>query len=588
MNPDRDLKGKKEGDDLFLIDAVGPFFRGYNRRTINWSKIPFAHLKLEGPGAESQWAGVREDLDTFCSQVASLGFNAVSLDDVTHLAEHSAYELDVRARILRWRSEFRRCFAIAESHGLSVYLTMDVFSATPSVRAHLESTRRSIDDFLADLLTQFLSDFPEVAGVIVRIGESDGKDVKDDFRSELYLTEPEQVNRFLKRLLPVFEEAGRTLIFRTWTVGAHRVGDLMWHGKTFERVLRDVEDSPALIVSMKYGESDFFRYLPLSRNFFRTRCAKIVELQTKREYEGCGEYPSFTGWEYERYARELAHASNLRGIMVWCQTGGWVPFRRLAFLGSGSVWTELSTFVTIRVFKEKKLVEDAVRQFAQTRGLPNENALLELLRLSDDVIRELLYFEDFARHPLFFRRVRIPPMLSVYWHNVFVNHSVKKVLSYFVHNKAASLSAARVSLDKLTQMKTLAQACAMPECDIEYMHDTFQLLALAREYYLLPFTPEIEQRLRIAKKAYKAKYPKDGTRFRYRIKLNFQPFWFKARHIGLAFSVLMRNRSSYRWVDRFFTLHVLSLIYRIIAKRRPHWIPEFARESAMGVDTVFR
>jgi hypothetical protein len=137
-------------------------------------------------------------------------------------------------------------------------------------------------------------------------------------------------------------------------------------------------------------------------------------------------------------------------------------------------------------------------------------------------------------------------------------------------------------------MKTLAQACAMPECDIEYMHDTFQLLALAREYYLLPFTPEIEQRLRIAKKAYKAKYPKDGTRFRYRIKLNFQPFWFKARHIGLAFSVLMRNRSSYRWVDRFFTLHVLSLIYRIIAKRRPHWIPEFARESAMGVDTVFR
>lgn len=33
--------------NLFLIDAIGPFFRGYERRTINWSKIPFDHLKLE-------------------------------------------------------------------------------------------------------------------------------------------------------------------------------------------------------------------------------------------------------------------------------------------------------------------------------------------------------------------------------------------------------------------------------------------------------------------------------------------------------------------------------------------------------------
>ena len=573
---------------LFLIDAIGPFFRGYQRRTINWSKIPFSHLKLEGEESVAQWARIREDLDTFCGKVASMGFNAISLDDVTHLAEHAVYELDVRARILRWRAEFRRCFEIAQRHGVRVFVTMDVFSATPAVRDHLEKTHVSIDDFLSALLADFLRDFPEVAGVIVRIGESDGKDVRDDFRSELYLKEPEQVNRFLKRLLPVFEKAGRLLIFRTWTVGAHRVGDLMWHGGTFERVLRGVEDSPALIVSMKYGESDFFRYLPLSRNFFRTRCAKIVELQTRREYEGCGEYPSFTGWEYERYARELADAKNLRGIMVWCQTGGWVPFRRLAFLDEAAVWTELNTFVTLKIFKERQLVEEAVREFATERGLPSWQSLLELLRLSDDVIRELLYVEEFARNPLFFRRVRIPPMLSVYWHNVFVNHSVKKMLRYFVQNPGSCMSAARVAMEKLVQMKVLAAEAGLPVSDIEYMEDTFRLLSLARDYYFLPFTPEIEQALRAAKKAYKAKYPKGGERSRYRIKLNFQPFWFQIRHIGLAISVLMRDRSSYRWVDRLFTLHVLSLVYRVIAKRRPHWIPEFARESAMGVETVFR
>ena len=573
---------------LFLIDAIGPFFRGYARRTINWSKIPFDHLKLDGPEHEAQWAGIRGELDTFCAKAAALGFNAVSLDDVTHLADHAWHELDTRARIVKWRAEFRRCFEVVRKHGLQIYLTMDVFSTTPSVREQLAKLRRSVESFLSEQIDAFLEDFPEVAGVIMRIGESDGVDVQHEFRSELYLKKPEQVNRFLRALLPVFEKRGRKLIFRTWTVGAYRIGDLMWHRGTFASVLKGVEDSPALIVSMKYGESDFFRYLPLNRNFFRTKVAKIIELQTRREYEGCGEYPSFTGWEYERYARELEQAENMAGIMVWCQTGGWVPFRRLAFLDASAVWTELNTFVTLRLFQRGQLVEEAVRDFANERSLPNWRALLELLRLSDDVIRELLYVEEFARQKLFFRRVRLPPMLQVYWHNIFISHSVKKVLNHFVQDKEGCRRAATLSLQKLEQMKQLAAECAMPVEDIEFMADTFQLLALARDYCLTPFTPEMEERIRAAKRAYKAKYPKKGPRHRYRIKTHFQPFWLKARYLGWALAVLMRRQRGYRVIDRLVTLNALSMIYRVIAKRRPHWIPGFAKESAMGVDTVFR
>ncbi|HSJ01513.1 MAG TPA: hypothetical protein VK956_03630, partial [Verrucomicrobium sp.] len=395
--------------NLFLIDAIGPFFRGYPRRTINWSKIPFDHLKLEGAESDAQWAQILADLDVFCQKAAAMGYNAVSLDDATHLADHPWYELDARASIARWREKFRPCFDVVRRHGLQIYLTMDVFSSTPAVREQIARLRWTVEDFLAALMDGFLTDFPEVAGVILRIGESDAPDVQGEFRSELYLKKPEQVNRFLKTLLPVFEKHARKLIFRTWTVGAYRIGDLMWHRGTFVKVLKGVEDSPSLIVSMKYGESDFFRYLPLNKNFFRTRVRKIIELQTRREYEGCGEYPSFTGWEYERYARELDQAENLVGLMVWCQTGGWVPFRRLALLEERAVWTELNTFVTLRVFKDRQLVEEAVRDFAQARDCPNWRSLLELLRLSDDVIRELLYVEEFARQKLFFRRVRIPP-----------------------------------------------------------------------------------------------------------------------------------------------------------------------------------
>ena len=573
---------------LHLIDAIGPFFRGHDVRTINWSKIPWQNLpKTRDAAAEAWWVQVRDDLTKFADQAAAWGFNAVSLDDVTHLADHAWLEPELRERIALYREEFTRCFAIFTERGLAVHLTMDVMTYTPELRRRMTEAKRSVNDYLAELLDGFFVSFPQVAGIIVRIGESDGKGVHDEFRSELVIQKPAQARRLLLDLLPVCEKHARRLIFRTWTVGAYRIGDLMWHRRTFASVFEGLQ-SPALVISMKYGESDFFRYLPLNRNFFRTSIPKIVELQTRREYEGCGEYPSFTGWEYERYARELKHADNVIGCMVWCQTGGWVPFRRIALIDSEAIWIDLNTFVTLRIMKDGWVVEDAVRAFAQERGLGDANALIELLRYSDEVVRELLYVEEFAQQKLFFRRVRIPPMLQVYWGNIFINHSVKKLLRYFVHEPEAALHSAARCMGRLEQMIALAPRAGVPVADLEYMRDTFGLLALAREYNFTEFTPEIETRLREAKRAYKVKYPKRGLRARYRIKMGFQPFWLHRRYIGWAVELLMRRRRGYRIIDRLLILHVLSMIYRVIALRKPHWIPGFAKESAMGVDVVFR
>ncbi len=569
---------------LYLIDAIGPFFRGYDRRTINWSKIPWEYVGHQGI---SWWEGVCSELKTLADKAAHWGFNAASIDDVTHLADHEWLEPEVRHRISRYRAEMRRCFQVLQRSGLAVHVTMDVFSATPGLLQQLRDHQTDPNTYLVELLDAFFSDFPEVQGVIVRIGESDGKDVRDDFHSQLVIKTPAQARAFLMALLPVFEKHGRRLIFRTWTVGAYPIGDLMWHRGTFADVFEGIQ-STALVVSMKYGESDFFRYLPLNRNFFRTPLAKIVELQTRREYEGCGEYPSFVGWLYERYIRELSQAENLVGCMVWCQTGGWVPFRRLAFLDQEAVWTDMNTFVTIKIFKHAWLVEDAVRAFVRERALRDADAALELLRLSDECIRELLYVEEFAQQKLFFRRVRIPPILQVYWANIFVNHSIKKVLAYFVRDADAALRSGQRCLDNLERMIPLAESAGLPVPDILYMRDTFQLLALSREYYFASDAPDIEERLRAAKSAYKARYPKRGRHARYRVKLDFKPFLLNPRHLGWAIQFFMRRRRGYRVVDRLIVLSVLSVIYRFIALRKPHWVPGFAKKSAMGVDVVFR
>ena len=569
--------------ELFLIDAIGPFFRGYRRKRINWSKIPFDHLSTEGPRRKAQFARIRKDMGEFASRVSSIGYNAVTLDDLAHLADHEWYEDEIRGRIQAFQAEFRKLFGILRGHGLGIYITTDVMFYSPALKSRFGRSPADAMDFLCALIDTFLSDFPEVDGIVMRIGESDGLDVDGDFKSELHFKSAAEVNRALKRLLPIFEKHRKRLIFRTWTVGAHRIGDLMWHRGTFARVLKDI-DSPSFVVAMKYGESDFFRFLPLNENFFRTGVPKIIELQAKREYEGCGEYPSFIGWDYQKYAEQLGQASNMLGISLWCQTGGWTPFRRLAYVGKGSIWTELNAYATISIFKYRRSVEDILREYADGDAYPK---LLEFFELDDEVVKELLYVREFAEQKLFFRRVRIPPLINVYWNTIFINHSMRKLMRHFVKDTDACVRQGFEALAKLKRMKRLATELDLPVKDVVYMKRTFEILALARRYYFQPFDEDISRRLVKAKKKYKKTYPK-SARARYVIRLDFEPFRVRRRFIGWMTAIALRRRRRYRLIDHVFTIHLLAVVYRVVSTRRAHWIPEFARKSAMGIDTVFR
>jgi hypothetical protein len=569
---------------LYLIDAIGPFFPGYDRFRINWSKLPWMRYQGLAPAELAEaFVPVRRDMATFCRNVAAIGYNGVTLDDVPHLADHEYYETPIRERIARYRDEFHELFRIIQGEGLHVYLTMDIMTFTAGLEAKLGRNARRQRLFLVDLLDRFFGEFPEVAGVVLRIGESDGMDIEEDFKSRLVLKNPAMVNRCLKAILPIFEKHRRRCIFRTWTVGAHEVGDLIWHDATLEKTVSGIT-SPALVLSMKYGESDFFRYLSLNRNFFVSEIPKIVELQTRREYEGCGEYPSFVGGDYEQLAIELREAPNVVGISVWCQTGGWTPFRRLAFIDDHSIWTEINTFVTLRLFKHGELVEEAISHLPK---VDNQAALIEFLRLSEEVVVQLLYLPEFARRRLYFRRVRIPPLLGVYWHHIFVAHSLKHMLEYFVEDGEACIRAGHAAMVKIKRMRMLALECHLPEEDIEYMEYTFGLIALAREYFFRPDDEEVRERLLRAKKSYKVRYPK-GSRFRYTVKLDFKPFTINARYIGWFFKYLVRKQPSYRIVDKIIGLRLLSLVYFVLKRSRPKMVPKIARKSAMGIDAVFK
>jgi hypothetical protein len=569
--------------ELFLIDAIGPFFRGYERMRVNWSKIPFMHLLDAGP---DDWDIIGNELRDFARQVSAQGYNAVTLDDLAHLAPHPLHEPEVADQIHFLRGKFAGFFDMLHGEfGLRVYLTTDVLPMTPALSAAMGDDPAELETYYLGLVRGILDDFPQLAGLILRIGESDGNDVRDPIRTRLHLRNAGEANRLLRVLLPEFERRGKDLIFRTWTVGAHRIGDLIWHRGTLEKTLEGL-DSPNLIVSMKHGESDFFRYLPLNRAFFRVKQRKLLELQARREYEGAGEYPSFIGWDCERFAQELSLTENVAGISVWCQTGGWHRFRRRAYLEADGrdIWIRLNTEAAITVFRHGKPADSAVENLL---GPEPAFAALELLDHADTVIRDLLYIRDFARQKLFFRRVRIPPLLHVYWDSLFINHGVRKVMGHFVSEPENALSGGEEAAALFPRMISLAREAGLPADDIEHMGDFFHLVLLARRYYFLPFDESVATRIREEKAAYKLRWPKEN-RQRYRIKVSFEPFPVTRRTLAMAAAFLLRRKRGYRWVDRVFILYLSGVVFRALRPRDPAAMPKFLRKSAMGVDTLFK
>jgi len=562
--------------DLRLVDGIGPFFPPVKRRRLNWSKIPFHDLPV-GEGSEEVWRQITQDLEDFAKAVVAAGFNAVTLDDVAHLTSHPWYEKTVGDRIDFFSVRFRGLIAILRREGLRVFMTSDVVTLSPGVAQKLGPSQGARRAFYLDVMRRFFHEFLEVEGVILRIGESDGLDVHDQLRSELHLRSAREANRFLKELLPLAGEFDRTVVLRTWTVGAHRIGDLIWRSGTLEKLVDGI-DSENFILSMKPGDSDFFRYLPLNDSFRRYSGRKILELQARPEYEGAGELPTFLGYEYEGYRNALKGVENFVGISVWCQTGGWHRFRRMSFLGKGSPWVELNAEVALALFAGDRSVDEILAE----RGLPSD-----FFRKLHLVIREGYYLPAFAQQRIFFRRVRIPPLLHVYWDTIFMIAPVRKLMRYFVHEREEILSRGRKVEQLLVELVAASDQVPFPHEDLEFLRDTMQMMALARRYYFESYSAELTEEIEQAKKVYKKRWPKGGERIRFRIRTDFSPSRLKRRTLSWGGRVMLRRRQAYRFLDYAFVLTLLGFAYRAFTRVKPDALPEFVRESAMGVDSLF-
>lgn len=569
-------------DELLIIDAIGPFFRHHKPKRVNWSKIPFSDLENDNGLKQKFLTTIEEDFRVFCRAATQQGYNAITLDDVAHLVNDAGYDDSLQQKIRQYRELFAKLIDIAGDFGLRVFFTMDVMFFNESLQQRFGQRTGRITEWLGEKLSGLFADFNQIAGIVMRFGEKDGLDVKGDFRSKLLLKNVKQTRTFLQRVLPIFEQNDRLLIFRTWSVGAYSIGDLIWNPKTFQKVFDSI-DSPSLVISMKYGESDFFRYLSLNSNFFESKHKKIIEFQARREYEGFGAYPSFVGWDVEDYLHQLRKAKNVIGASVWCQTGGWGKLRQLTFVRNSSFWVELNVAVIAQLW-QGKTCDEAVGKFVEGKQLEvSLDVMLEFLRLSDVVIKKLLYVPELARRQLFFRRLRLPPQLFVFWDRIIIDHTIKRILSCLVEDREQALADGREGLASLHRMIQLAEQHGIPAKGLKFQMETFEILAKAREYFFSSWSEEIAAELLAMKEQYKRKFKRN-----YSIVLNFEPAPLKTRQMSGLLSVLLRREAKYRIIDEIVTLRALAWIYPLIKRFGRKTTPKFANKQAMGIDVLFK
>ncbi len=579
-------------EKLYIIDTTSPFFVKHPRTLINWSKVPHHHLeKKDGLPHKKRQKKIRSNFERYVRRAADLGYNSISVDELSRVALLDFYPPELRKKIKRWRKYYRRLFQIAARLKMRIFLTTDLMFFHPAIEEATQNREGRLIEVLKAAIEDVLAEFPEIAGIIFRAGESDGVDVKGDFRSRIVLRTPAQANRWIHELLPLFESRKRYMIFRTWSVGAYRIGDLMWNPRTYRRVFRGTGASEYFIVSMKYGESDFFRYLKLNPHFLRGPEKKLIELQTRREYEGFGEFPSFTGREYRRYYKQLREAQGIAGIHVWAQTGGWSHFRNFTFLKNTSYWNELNTAVTLRIFRDGATVKEAASEFYRANAAqssPNEKDVrkfLKFLRLSDRVIRELLYDPEFAPRELYVHRSRVPPLLHIFWDNVTISDHFVTLYNLFVSRKGArrSVTAGRKALDRIGKMRKIAHELKLPY-DARFHYDTFRLLSLCREViYAKEGSKRRAKVLRRIEKdlpRYHAAYP--GT-YKFFVQVSPERRGFFLR---LFLRVAMRQRARYRFLDYVLFNGIMARLYLLIFRMLRHRFPEFLDNRGMPVEKI--
>jgi hypothetical protein len=249
-------------------------------------------------------------------------------------------------------------YGAVKAQGLNVYCMSDlVLFPTNLVNLYgMSSTFGNINNtnteyYLRILLNKMFTQFPELDGIVVRIGETYLQDAP--YHSGR-IDNPTSASSTIIPLMNVLRDEvcvklNKQVIFRTWY-------SFDVNTNTFQTVSAAVTPHTNLIWSIKHCEGDFHRGNPFSKVLGLGQHRFIVEVQCSREYEGKGAHPNYIangvieGFEEHlnsmptnslRSLRDVYdNSAQLCGVWTWTRGGGWEgPYIK------NELWADLNAWV---------------------------------------------------------------------------------------------------------------------------------------------------------------------------------------------------------------------------------------------------
>ena len=252
---------------------------------------------------------------------------------------------------------------LAKETGLSVFYHIDLFILPKKLVEHYrdeicdENGKISIDKEMTlqlhrVLLDELFSVYPDVDGLIIRVGETYLHDTPYHTGNGAvkYGDKDTEKRQFVKLLEFLREEVcvkhNKKLIFRTWDCFNDRFHtNLQYYLDITDRI----ETHKNLYFSMKYTALDFWRNVKWNDCLTRGKHQQVIEIQCQREYEGKGAYPSYVmdsvinGDNCNNTVigiKDVIDHPLIKGVYTWPRGGGWYgPYSPNEF------WSDINTYV---------------------------------------------------------------------------------------------------------------------------------------------------------------------------------------------------------------------------------------------------
>ncbi len=412
-----------------LTDISGPFYDPA-KPFRNWSTFPFYQIdRADWPYVDhTHLAWGIERAIAYLERVYSQGYTGIVIDNLAHLVSFDMAPIALyaptspyRVRAQCYREAFRTLFQAAAHMGMEVFVTTDMQWSTPPLYPYigrLIAQNPRLAEINRWAVEELFTMSSHINGIVVRVGEAGGAyNHTMGYHGHMLYTTPHTVRILIDSLLPLCEQYQRLLIIRTWSIGIGKLGDFMWSKERYQSVF-DGYDSPWLMVSMKHGPSDFFRFLPHNPTSGMPGPAQIIELQNRREYELFGMVPTAVIPLHQDIIHHETHTNrHFAGLWAWNSSGGWGGGRAALGTDGWSIWTELSSAITAALAHNPDMDTHAFvyRWCEATLGQHFGSAVANVYIESSTIIEQGWYLGKLTNGDEAVGTLYLPSLLWVWW-----------------------------------------------------------------------------------------------------------------------------------------------------------------------------